>query len=185
MWVVKFDARENAESHWLHLCGFSPVCINMCTLKSTARTDAKLHWLHLLGFAPMWVFTCVLKLLALFDQLNIDLLNYTLKMRQMTTAIWRWYNRGLQATFVLMDPSKEVEEGAAFVSPEKDRWEIWPVMIPENVKSLRRVIVFNSSGLGLCVKNYSQFTLWPFHGFFVLARSASEHCGKGPFLAVV
>ena len=119
------------------------------------------------------------------DQLNIDLLNYTLKMRQITTAIWRWYNRGLQATFVLMDPSKEVEEGAAFVSPEKDRWEIWPAMIPENVKSLRRVIVFNSSGLGLCVKNYSQFTLRPFHGFFVLARSASEHCGKGPFLAVV
>ena len=119
------------------------------------------------------------------DQLNIDLLNYTLKIRQMTTAIWRWYNRGLQATLVLMDPSKEVEEGAAFVSPEKDRWEIWPVMIPENVKSLRRVIVFNSSGLGLCVKNYSQFTLRPFHGFFVLARSASEHCGREPFLVFV
>ena len=39
-----------AKSHWLHLFGFSPLCVFKCLLKSPAWINAKSHWLHLCAF---------------------------------------------------------------------------------------------------------------------------------------
>ena len=79
------------------------------------------------------------------------------------------------ATFVLMESQPKRFRGVAFVFGQKDFIEakIWPTMIlSKRVKSLWQVIVFKPSDLlTLCVKNYSQFTLRPFHGFFVLKAS--------------
>ena len=37
-------------------------CVFMCVLKLPARDDAQSHWLHLFDFSPVCVFMCVLKL---------------------------------------------------------------------------------------------------------------------------
>ena len=53
-----------AKSHWLHLFGFSPLCVFKCLLKSLASEDAKLHWLHLFHFSPLRVFKWLLNALG-------------------------------------------------------------------------------------------------------------------------
>ena len=53
-----------AESHWLHLCDFSPVWVFRCLLKPLASIKAYLHCLHLCDFSPEWDFRCVFKRLA-------------------------------------------------------------------------------------------------------------------------
>ena len=55
---------EHAKSHWLHLFGFSPLCVFKCFLKLLASENAKSHWLHLFNFSPLCVFKCVLKVNA-------------------------------------------------------------------------------------------------------------------------
>ena len=50
------------KSHWLHLCGLSPVWIIVCLFKLIRCTDEKLHWLHSLGFSPVCVLMCFFKL---------------------------------------------------------------------------------------------------------------------------
>ena len=52
----KLLGSENAKSRWLHLFGFSPLCIFKCVLKLLEREDAKSHWLHLLDFSPLCLF---------------------------------------------------------------------------------------------------------------------------------
>ena len=59
--------REEAQSHWLHLFVFSPLCVFKCVLKTLAEEDAKSHWLHLFDFSPVCIFKCVLKMSALGD----------------------------------------------------------------------------------------------------------------------
>ena len=59
--VLKWPAREDAYSHWLHLFSFSTLCIFKCLIRWLACGDAKSHWLHLFNFSPLCVFKCLLK----------------------------------------------------------------------------------------------------------------------------
>ena len=49
-------ASENENSHWLHLCDLSPLCLFKCALKEHDWEHSKLHWLHLYGFSPVCFF---------------------------------------------------------------------------------------------------------------------------------
>ena len=58
--VLKWPAREEAKSHWLHLFDFSLLCDFMCLLKWHAWEDAKSHWFnHICLTFPHCSFSCV------------------------------------------------------------------------------------------------------------------------------
>ena len=46
-------AHGNANLHWLHLYGFSPVCVLTCARKLSVPVGAYLHWIHLYDFS-LW-----------------------------------------------------------------------------------------------------------------------------------
>ena len=41
---------------------YTDLCLFVCLLKELGSQQAKLHWLHLFGFSPLCVFKCVFKL---------------------------------------------------------------------------------------------------------------------------
>ena len=64
---VSLSWLPETNSHWLHLFGFSPVCVFKCLFKSPAQREALSHWLHLFDFSPLCFFKCCLKLPARED----------------------------------------------------------------------------------------------------------------------
>ena len=63
----QLPAWDGGNSHWLHLLGFSPLCVFKCLHKELVSEQAKSHWLHLFDFSPLCVFKCVLKASARED----------------------------------------------------------------------------------------------------------------------
>ena len=55
---------NNIYSHRLHLFDFSPLCLNICILRSDAKLETYSHWLHFLSFSSMFLFLCIVKLPA-------------------------------------------------------------------------------------------------------------------------
>ena len=53
----------------MHLCGFSPMCFFMWSLRLETVLAEKLHWLHLCGFFPLWMRQCLFKLPTLLNDL--------------------------------------------------------------------------------------------------------------------
>jgi len=63
----QLPAWDDGNSHWLHLLGFSPLCVFKCLHKEFVSEQAKSHWLHLFDFSPLCVFKCALKASARED----------------------------------------------------------------------------------------------------------------------
>ena len=62
--LLKLPAWDDSWSHWLHLCGFSPLCVLKCVLKLNDWEAAKSHWLHLYDFSRLCIFKWLLKALS-------------------------------------------------------------------------------------------------------------------------
>ena len=56
-WAARFAERANAAGHWLHLYGFSPVWILMCSVRMLARENAAPH-LHLKVLSVLCLCMC-------------------------------------------------------------------------------------------------------------------------------
>ena len=57
-WSIRWIAWENSWLHWLHLWGFSAQCVFKCFFIFDACDDVYSHWLHLCGLSPMCLFKC-------------------------------------------------------------------------------------------------------------------------------
>ena len=60
--LFKLPAREDANSHWLHLFDCSPVCVFRCFLKLLSWENAESHWLHLFWFFSNMCFQMCLQI---------------------------------------------------------------------------------------------------------------------------
>ena len=57
-------ASEKCYPQTSHLCGFSPMCFNMCCLRPSVLENCFVQKLHLCGFSPVWLNMCRLTFTA-------------------------------------------------------------------------------------------------------------------------
>ena len=62
IWTLRSLARKNAESQCVHLCGFSPLWVSLCSFRCEARPNEFPHTGHLWTFSPEWVIMCLFNL---------------------------------------------------------------------------------------------------------------------------
>ena len=62
MLLCRWPEEARLYLHWLHLYGFSPVCLClMCIFKSPVVMLEYSHIVHLWGFSPEWVLLCLFR----------------------------------------------------------------------------------------------------------------------------
>ena len=60
-WPICFDRKVASAKYlpyWLHIYGFSPVCVLICYFNLLDQVNLLSHWIHIYGFSPECVVTC-------------------------------------------------------------------------------------------------------------------------------